>query len=232
MKKLCASVLLGVWLAIPAWGQDLPPAPAQGVRDDTRALTEAVQSQLGQEVQEASRALQADVWFNAGTFLRSGQTTRSLATELRQHWSGEKDAILLNYDRSSEAYAYSYSPGIWQRYPSVELISIGRESSKIMADKSQPLEERLAAALRHLIAKMTTLEQERVVSSQVLTPSYMRLGQFFLLLLTAAAAVIFTLGALFRRREVQAAWQKFFPSVHVGTRFGAAHGGGVCAVKE
>lgn len=215
-----------------ALSQDLPVAPAQGLRDDTRALPDPIKVALSEEIQEAARVIHADVWFNAGTFLRSGQTIRSQAHELRQHWSGQKDAVLLNYDRSSEAYAFSYSPGIWQRYSSVELLSIGKESAQIMADKNQPLEQRLSATLRQFLAKMQVLEQERQQSAHIITSSYKQLGLLFAGGLIAAATLIFIIGALLRRREGLAGWQQFFPHVHVGTRYGAPHGGGVCAVKE
>lgn len=232
MKRLCIAISLGLWFAIPVIGQDLPPAPAQGLRDDTRALPDTIKAELSQEIQEATRPLRADVWFNAGTFLRSGQTIRSEANELRQHWSGQRDAILLNYDRSSESFAFSYSPGIWQRYPSVQLLSIGKDSAKIMANKDQPLDQRLAATVRYLLVKMQALEQERLHSTQVISLGYKQLAQLFSLVLIVAATLIFMIGALLRRRKFQAGWLQFFPEIHVGTRYGAPHGGGVCAVKQ
>jgi uncharacterized membrane protein YgcG len=223
-------VILGI--AFQAAAQDLPPAPADGLHDDTRALTPEVRAQLAQDIATCQAALDADFWFSAGTFLKSGQSIRLQTRTLRQQWSpGNRDAILVAYDRSSDSHGLSLSPGIWERYPSAEITTLIQRSMATMADKTQPLEIRISRMLTQMLQKLQTLEKQRHQAAHTLSRHHVRLAQAFAIGLAAAALIFLLLGTLSRRRDVQAAWQSFFPSVHVGIRFGAPHGGGVIVEK-
>lgn len=217
--------------ALTAAAQDLPPAPADGLRDDTRALPPEVRAQLAQDIAACRAALGADVWFTAGTFLESGQSIRLHARLLRQHWSPGKDAILVAYDRASDAHGLSLSPGIWERYPSAEITNLVQRSMASMADKTQPLELRLSRTLRQMLQSLQTLEKQRHRAANTLSRHHLRLAKTFAIGLGGGALFLALLGFLSRRRDVQAAWQSYFPTVQVSTRFGAPHGGGVTVEK-
>lgn len=232
-RLLYQAWMFGIVLAfaLKAAAQDLPPAPADGVRDDTRALTAEVRAQLAQDIAACRAALGADVWFTAGTFLQSGQSIRLQARLLRQHWSPGKDAILVAYDRSSDSHGLSLSPGIWERYPSAEITNLVQRSMASMADKTQPLEIRLSRTLRQMLQNLQTLEKQRHQAAHTLSRHHLRLAKTFAIGLGGGALFLALLGFLSRRRDVQAAWQSYFPSVQVGIRFGAPHGGGVIVEK-
>ncbi|MEN3941525.1 hypothetical protein WJU23_09550 [Prosthecobacter sp. SYSU 5D2] len=219
--------------ALKAAAQDLPPAPADGLRDDTRALSPEVRARLAQDIATCRTALDADIWFTAGTFLKSGQSIRLQARTLRQHWSpGGRDAILVAYDRSSDTHGLSLSPGIWERYPSAEITTLIQRSMATMAEKNQPLEIRLSRMLGQMLQNLQTLEKQRHQSALTLSRHHLRLAQTFAIGLGGGGLFLALLGFLSRRQDVQAAWQSYFPSAHVGIRFGAPHGGGVIVEKS
>jgi hypothetical protein len=219
-------------LAALASAQDHPTRPANGLRDDTRALPAQRQAELAGEIAACRAALQADVWLNAGTFLPSGQTLRSQARDLRQHWSPDRDAILLAYDRASDSLALSLSPSLWERYPTAEISALSPRVATLMAAKEQPLDQRLAASLRLVMTQMQHLEKERGTAETTLSADHDRIARIFAVTLASGALVLALLGTFMRRRDVQAAWQLHFPDVQVGLRFGAAHGGGILAEKD
>lgn len=219
-------------LAALASAQDHPAPPANGLRDDTRALPAQRQAELAGEIASCRAALRADVWLNAGTFLPSGQTLRSQARDLRQHWSPDRDAILLAYDRASDSLALSLSPSLWERYPTAEISALSPRVAALMAAKEQPLDQRLAASLRLVMTQMQHLEQQRRTAATTLSVDHARIARIFAVTLASGALVLALLGTFIRRRDVQAAWQLHFPDVQVGLRFGAAHGGGILAEKD
>lgn len=219
-------------LAAMTAAQDLPAPPPNGLRDDTRALTEKVRAELVRDIASCRTALNVDVWFTAGTFLTSSQNIRSQARELRQHWSPGKDAVLLTYDRASDALAFSFSPGLWQRYPAAEIIGIMQRGGVVMADRRETLEARLSKTLRDLIQKLKSLEKQHLQSEITLSRHHLHLAQIFALSLSGGALLLGMIGIVARRQDVQAAWQSFFPQVQIGTRFGALHGGGVIVERQ
>lgn len=218
-------MLLGLSVMLAA--QDLPAPPADGVRDDTRALSGKAHAELAKAIAASRDKVKAEIWFTSDTFLPSGQTLRSHARNLRLHWSGGKDALVMAYDRSSDSHLLSFSPALWNRYPSAEIIDLMQANARLMADKTKPAEDRLLQVSHQSLQRMAKLEKERTVASVALPSIHRHLGSLFAIGLTGGAFIFFLIGMASRRRDVQAAWQSFFPSVKVGTRFGALHGGGV-----
>lgn len=234
MNRLCIALLL--WISLGPSprlaAETLPAPPANGLRDDTRALPEKLQTELAQEIATGRSTLGMDIWFSAGTFLAEGQNIRTLARDLRQHWSPDKDAVLVNYDRASDTQSLSFSPGLWQRYPTSEIIALMQRNVAIMGKKSSPLEVRLAKSLRKMLQDLQTLEEQYRQSAVTLAAPHVRLATLFACGLGTGAMVLGLLGMATRRRDVQAAWQSFFPEVQVGTRLGALHGGGIIVEKD
>lgn len=223
---ICFSSLLSTW------AQDLPPAPAQGLRDDTRALSEETRTKLAEEISACRQDLNLDLWFTASTFLDSGQTILEEARDLRQFWSPQREAVILAYDRASDAYSMSLSPGLWERYPSAQILSLLQKSALSMSDKNLSLENRVATTLRAMIQELRNLEKQRHQSEISLSPEARRLAKLLGLTFGLAAILLGGIGIANRRREMLSAWQSFFPDVQVGTRFGALHGGGVMVEKH
>lgn len=233
MKWRCQAWLLGAWLVISLMqAQGTPSAPANGVHDDTRALSATAKEALAQDIAACRQAIGADVWFTAGTFLPSGQTLRLHARTLRQEWSPGRDAVLLAYDRASDSHAISFSPGIWERYPSAQLVTLVQNSMVTMSDKAQTLEARLTVTVHKALQKLQRLEKQRHRAAETLSRHHLRLAQAFGIALATGAFFLAVIGTFIRCRDVQAAWQLFFPSVQVGIRYGAPHGGGVIVTKS
>lgn len=210
----------------------LPAAPASGLRDDTRALPEASRLQMEALLQAGREELHADLWLNAGTFVEAGQTLQSQSRQLRQHWSGKRDAMLVNFDRATGQIALSLSPGIWERYPTAALISLLQRTLSTDAGASKQPEVRLLALVQQLKAGFGRLEQQRHVAAQTFSSAHRSLAQGFALSLAGGSVLLLVLGVWVRRRAAQDGLQAFFPQVHVGLRLGAPHGGGVMAGKE
>ncbi|MDZ4289785.1 MAG: hypothetical protein U0984_17610, partial [Prosthecobacter sp.] len=167
----------------------------------------------------------------AGTFLTDGQTLRQYARVLRQAWSGPEDAVLLAYDRSSDAQSLSFSPGLWERYPSASLVTLMQQGAAIMEDKQLPLEQRLERSGRATADRLRVLEKEHRQMSQRLPGPHWQIAKVCAAGLGAGTLILLTLGAAVRRREAQARWHLLFPEVQVATRFGAPFGGGVTVEK-
>lgn len=233
MNRLSTALLFSLCLGLTAEavGQNLPAAPTGGLLDDTRALTAEARTELIAEIAICRSAIQADVWFAASTFLPSNQNIRLYAQTLRQHWSAHQNAILLAYDRSSDSHTLSFSPGLWQKYPSAEIIGIMQRTVAIMNEKKQPLEARLTQSLRMALQRLQSLEKERLQSQVTLSKHHTRLAQSFAITMAGGALILGLIGIAIRRRDQKAAWQSSFPDVQVGIRFGAAHGGGVIVQK-
>ncbi len=84
--------------------------PADGIQDDTHALSDSSSRLLADEMAVLKKDLGCDVWLSAGIFLGAGQTLRNQAREIRLAWSGDAEAFLLAYDRVTDALSLSFSP--------------------------------------------------------------------------------------------------------------------------
>lgn len=224
---LCSVLLLPVF----SRAQNLPAAPPAGVRDDTRALTEGARAELERKIAISRQDLGADIWLNADTFLPEGKTLGAHARQLRQSWSPDRDAVLASYDRASDTMAVTLSPGMWRRYSAAEIVSLIRQSLKSVSQKGVPLETRLTQTMGELLQNLKTLEQSRQTSLVTLSRHHLKLAAAYVPVLAVGAVSLLVLGTLTRRKLVREACQTHFPTVSVGTRFGALHGGGIHATS-
>ncbi len=208
-------------------GAEAAQPPADGIQDETHALSDASHVKIASEMAAFRRDLGYDIWLTAQTFIEAGKSLRVHARETRQAWSGNGNAALLAYDRAGDNLSISFSPGIWDLYPSAQLIHLLQQGGLLMADKSKPPEQRLRESMYGLIRGLRTLEKERVKAALLITPDHARLAMTFGLSLLGGASLLLVLGILVRRRDVRSAWQSYFPTVSVPTRLGAPCGGGV-----
>lgn len=228
--RLIAGMALALWVVVGAGllrADDLPPSPADAVRDDTRALSADAHQEMVKLAAALKEKIHAEVWFSSDTFIPTSQNLRSYARELRVHWSGDKEALLMAYDRATDSHLLSFSPTLWERYPTAEIIDLMQLNAQLMADKTKSAEARLMAVTRQTSQTLGRLEKERHLSARTLPYLHLHLGKFFAAGLAGGAVLLFLFGTASRRRDFQAAWRSFFPSVQVGIRFGAPHGGGI-----
>lgn len=181
---------------------ELPPAPADGILDDTRAFTDETQkASLAADMRAAGQALKCDVWLAASTFLTSGENISHLTRDLRHLWSPENDAILLVYDRLTEQQTISFSPGLWQRYPSANLFSQMRLNAEILAQQDRPLADRLSQIMRDTLAQLQRLEAQRPQLEQPLPSDHRQMATYFGGATAAVMFFVFIIGTLIRRRQ-------------------------------
>jgi hypothetical protein len=225
-KALVCLVLLTSWTSAAI---ESIPAPADGIYDDTRALSDASRQTLAQEIRSLVTDLKCDVWLTATSFSTGGLTPRRQAQATRIRWSGDKAAILLGYDRAANVLAFSLSPDLWNRYPASSLATLGLEVNRTIANTQLTLEERLTTIVHQVAKQMRELETVRLKQS-VWFPKEER-GSTLLLLavLLGGALVAAILGIISRASSHTGGEQLSFPDVSVSTRFGAPFGGGLIA---
>ncbi|MCF7786998.1 MAG: hypothetical protein K9N47_12805 [Prosthecobacter sp.] len=226
-RRLLFPVYAGVWLAVAGWGLAQSAPPADGIQDDTRAITAETHRMLAAELKQFSQDLKCDAWIQATSFMPAGLTVRRQAQITRREWSATRPAVLMAYDRASNSNAMSFSPDFWERYPAADLVEIMQETRRIQADTKLALDERLAMATRYWIDRLRSMESVRLRQSLWLQRGEKQFALVIPALLAGGAVVLALLGFISRRRSSRADRRFLFPEVQVGTRFGAAYGGGV-----
>lgn len=230
MQTLRPGLLLCFILAASLTAARETAPPADGIRDETRALEAGTRAALAAETTRARAALGCDFWLSAETYSGAGKNLRAHARDLRRAWSGDKDAVLLAYDRASGQSGLSFSPGLWEKHSPAALATVAMEINGLMADKAAPLDARLAASMRALLRRAADMEAGRRRAARTLSIQDRRLAAWFAPVLGGGALCVFAAGLLLRRRGVVDEERVSFPRAQVGCRFGAPHGGGVVAV--
>jgi hypothetical protein len=152
-------------------------------------------------MQQAGTALRCEVWLAASTFLTSSDNLRNYSRELRRSWSGEGDAVLLAYDRASEKQFLSFSPGLWEKYPSAHLVTLMQRSVMILAEKENPLEDRLSRIMRETLSHLQTLETQRQQMQQALPADHRQVAIFYSGGLVVAMLALLIVCGILRKRE-------------------------------
>ena len=222
--KLCLLLLHaagGMVLAVPP--------PADGIADETRALTAETHHQLARELRLFREDLKCDAWLTASSFTASGVTLRRQAQSNRSEWSKNRPAVLMAYDRATNSSAMSFAPGLWERYPSAELVELMQDVRRMLTDTKLTLDERLAVATRHWIDRLRVMESVRLKQSLWIQRGEKRLALALVIALAGASLLAALLGLASRARDRHVGRRFRFPDVQVGMRFGAAYGGGVTA---
>ncbi len=208
----------------------VPVAPADGILDDTHALSQEAHQKLADQIAHFRRDLGYDVWLMTSTFLDSGKTVRSYSRDMRKAWSGSNDAIFLVYDRGTDRSAISLSPSIWNRYSASALTSLMLTGGVIMSDSTRTPEQRLTDFMGKLLHGMRSIQKQQVKMDQSFTFDHRRLAIAFATVSALGGLILFMLGVRSRRQDVQNALQSNLPQIEAGTRLGAPFGGGVAVV--
>ncbi|WP_395719385.1 hypothetical protein [Prosthecobacter sp.] len=209
-----------VWAAAP---------PADGILDETRALTEETHRQLAYELKLFREDLKCDAWITASSFTANGVTLRRQAQITRSEWSGQRPAVLMAYDRATNSSAISFAPVFWERYSAAELVEIMQDTRRTLIDPKLSLDERIAVATRHWIDRLRVMESIRLKQSLWVQRGEKNFSLALVIVLAGASALAAVLGLASRLREQRTDRRFRFPEVHVSMRFGAPYGGGVTA---
>jgi hypothetical protein len=227
--RLAAATAMG-WLVLSINGlaQSVPP-PADGILDETRALTEMTHRQLADELRQFRENLDCDAWITATSFTPADMTLRRRAQINRRDWSGERPAVLMAYDRATNSGAMSFAPELWARHSSAELIEIMQESRRTLGNTALTLDERLALATRSWIDRLRQMESARLRHTLLLQNDEKLLARAVIPVLAGGAVLLALFGLASRRRSTSSECRFEFPEVHVDMRLGAPYGGGVSA---
>lgn len=228
-QRLLFPAMIGIWLVVAGWGLAQTAPPADGIQDETRALSAETRRQLAEELRQFCQDLKCDAWITASSFSSTSTTLRRQAQVTRREWSGTRPAVLMAYDRASNGSALSFAPAFWDRYPAAELVEIMQETRRILLDPKLALDERLALATRSWIDRLRAMETVRLKHSLWIQRSEKPFALAIPALLAGGAVITALLGFISRRRSDRADRRFLFPDVQVGMRFGAAYGGGVTA---
>lgn len=224
---LTATAALWLLLGGRVLAQDQPPA--DGISDETRALTAETHRQIADELRHFRADLKCEAWITASSFMPAGVSVRRQAQASRRAWDGGRPAVLMAYDRATNSIGMSFSPALWQRYPSAELVEIMQETSRIFADGALTLDERMALAARSWMERLRALESVHLRQTLLIQQDEKRFAVMAAAALGGLAFIAAVLGLLSRRRDASAEHQFHLPEVQVATRFGAPYGGGVTA---
>lgn len=226
-RHLLSPAFAGVWLTLTGWGMAQTEPPADGIRDETRALSAESHRVLAEDLKQFSQNLKCDAWIQATSFMPAELTVQRQAQITRREWSGTRPAVLMAYDRASNSNAMSFSPDFWERYPAAELVEIMQETRRIQADTNLTLEERLTQATRYWMDRLRSMESVRLKQSLWLQRGEKPFALAVPIFLAGGGILLALLGIVSRRRSARAGRRFLFPEVQVGMRFGAAYGGGV-----
>jgi len=208
----------------------VPVDPADGILDDTHALSAEAHQKLAVQIADFRRDQGYDVWLVTSTFLGSGQTVSQHSRDLRKAWSGPHHAIVLAYDRGSDRSATSLSPGIWNELSASALTQLLQVGSVIMSDANKTTEQRITEFMAKLLMGMREIKHQQAGMDQSFSRDHRRLAIAFATACGIGALVLFFLGVRARRQDVQDALQSHMPEIEVATRLGAPFGGGVAIV--
>lgn len=229
-QRLSAALLATAWLVAAGFASVLAASPpADGISDETRALTPETHQQLAYELKLFREDLKCDAWITAFSFAPAGATVRRHAQQTRREWSGGLPGVLMAYDRATNSSAMSFSPQFWEKYPAAELVEIMQDTRRMLTDTKLTLDERIAIATRHWIDRLRVMESIRLRQSLWIQREEKPFALRLVIALAGAAVIAGILGMASRLRNSRAALRFSLPEVQVGMRLGAPYGGGVTA---
>lgn len=227
-------VLACVFATAAAEPAPLPEAPADGIYDDGRLLSEEQRAAAARAIAE-TRPSGVDIYLAAYGFL-VGENIERRAERLEEKWCRDprrqgRPGIVVVADASTGTCTYiSYGSDTgW--LTTAQLHSIFQQANDAAAQR-QGNGEQIAAIIEH----MAPLLREELAKHNALAQSFITRREWIIFgSVAAAAAGLFALGLLFLkyRGRVKPVFEPcYFPTVVVGQRYGAAFGGGVAAETQ
>lgn len=211
---------------------DGAPPPPDFIMDDAHALDPAIRRDMVEEIRALRADIKADVWFTASSFTNSGTNLRQQARDTRQRWSGDAPALLLAYDRTANGISLSFSPSLWERYPTSSMVELMRDAGRTVADSKLGLEDKLALVLQDTGKRLRQWEIVRIQQGQWFQPDEKRAVALLIGVLAVLAVGAALFGAVSRHRSTRGGQSLLFPEVVVGMRLGAPYGGGHLAQTQ
>lgn len=222
-------IIAGLLLAGGLFGVDnLDPAPASFMQDDTRLLDEKSATQVSRELQDAKTNLGLSIYVAAYPYLSTG-TVRDRALALSDHWCGEAPGFVMVFNRGDGQAGIAASAGLWRRYPPDEAVLVLADVTNLLADSKITAEDRVKRAVKLTVQRMAKLEKTQRAREHPMAGSETKLAEWFAAALMTLGIVVWLTLLWWRRYEARH-HALFFPEVNVSTRLGASFGGGVIGV--
>lgn len=214
------------WISLAA-ATALPPAPADGIRDDARIFGDESRQVLAREIQAFHQDTGFRLFIDTNTYIELPNDTNERARSLMKAWGGDSPCAVVCVDRASQTLpSIVASDTIWQRTTTLELMTAIRSSAEQMG--SRPITEAEAMeGMRALMRGLRRIESMARAREQLLNRQDIIIAGAFGALLVLGTGVIWLVVRKLRSREATLAQQHHFPDVEVAPRFGAPNGGGV-----
>jgi len=229
LRCCVAAACLGLAGQAPVQGAavQVPPPPADGIRDDARAMSPEARQELAAEMKVFEEKTGIKVVVDTNTYLEQNVGTLDRCRALQDQWIGPRPGVVFCLNRSVKPVPFiTFSPALSERYPEPDLSQAAGETTDAMTKVSSP-ENRMPVGVRVMMARLQVLEKAAHRRSQLFHRRDLQMIAGFGAFLIVAGAI--TLVIVRKRRKVDddEAIQHHFPEVDVAQRFGAPSGGGV-----
>lgn len=231
MMALALLALCGFMAVAPAAAElaPVPPAPADGLYDDSSVFDA---TQRATAVRAVAQARAAGINLHVAIYrFMLGETIEQRAERLKAAWCPDQDGLLVVADTSTNQCTYLSDGSDTEWLSTTELHRIFTEASTIAAategttsDKILVVIENLAPRLRAAMAQHRALTRHQISPGVWWIVSGMAATSLFFLLIASSVRWIIK-----RSRQSASPAPSYFPAVQVAERFGAPFGGGVIA---
>lgn len=205
----------------------VPPPPADGIRDDARAMSPDARQALAAEMKAFEDKTGIKVVVDTNTYLEQNVGTLDRCRALQESWIGRRPGVVFCLNRSVKPVPFmTFSAALSERYPEPDLSQAAGETTDAMAKVSAP-ENRVPVGVRVMMDRLRVLEKAAHQRAQLFHRRDLEMIIGFASFLLVVGVI--TLVIVRRRRKVEEdeAIRHHFPDVDVAQRFAAPSGGGV-----
>lgn len=207
----------------------IPPAPADGIRDDARVMSAEGRGDLAAEMRKFEQRTGISIMVDTNTYLEANLSLATRCRLLLDQWLGGRPGAVFCVNRTLGPDAYIvFSQKLFERYPEPDLTQAAGETKAAMAKVSAP-ENRLPVGVRVLMGRLDALEKAAARRGALFHRRDLEMMAGFAGFLLAAGAVTALIVRQRHRVEQRDAVKHHFPDVEVAQRLGAPSGGGVVA---
>lgn len=210
----------------------VPPAPADGILDDARILSDANRQQLAEQIIALRETTGTLLLVETATFRPSDKPPAQILRELREAWLEGKSGVVVSMTREgADLPLVQISPDLWARYGEPQVAAMMRRAVA-GTNQAGPLEDKLLACVRSLLADLRTFEAQHASRRSPWQQEDLWLAGLFAGLLLVAALVIYLVVKRNRRLERLRNEVHLLPEVVMSTRLGAPGGGGTVVERS
>lgn len=212
------------------WGAPtVPPAPADGLYDDTRVLDETQRERAVKAIAVA-RAAGVDLFVAVYSFI-VGETIEQRAERLKAAWCPEGAGLLVVADTSTNQCTYLSHVAETEWLNTIELQGIFTDASAIGAEAEGTSADKVTAVIESLGPRLSqAMARQRALQGRSVDPRvWWVFGGVTAGSLVLVGSLLWLRRRLGARREAITGQALYFPSVAVAERFGGPFGGGVMA---